>query len=77
MPVISSLKPTTGHDDMSTPQGDGKRVQAAINEIRGELKVLRSAVMPEAGGGKVANSDGTNDAGTTLPPVKVPPHMTS
>jgi len=57
-------------------QGDSKRVQTAIDEIRGELKVLRRAVLPEGGVDTVDDTVGTNDASKALPPVKVPPHMT-
>lgn len=54
----------------SIVQGDGKRsgMQAAIDEIREELRILRSAVSPAGAG----DMNGT----TSLPPVKVPPHMT-
>jgi hypothetical protein len=43
-------------------------MHTAIDEIREELHVLRSAILPDVGGNKAA--------GAVLPPVKLPPHMT-
>ena len=51
-------------------------MQTAIDEIREELHMLRSAVLPDAGTDTAAGSENASGTASQLPPVKVPPHMT-